>query len=139
MPTQIERLVKEFPRLFENGTPKLGLKVGPGWEKLLWDLCSAIEKELPKDHDFSILQVKEKFGGLRFYASLGSLPKEKASRIEKFIGEAEALSFKTCALCGEPGGETISCSGWYSTLCETHRAQRKARGIDIIRSEEKLG
>ena len=42
-------------------------------------------------------QVKEKFGGLRFYMTTGS------REIRDLIGKAEKLSFQTCEECGEPG------------------------------------
>lgn len=41
------------------------------WFLLLWNLCEEIEKELEKNpklkENFRVLQVKEKFGMLRFY------------------------------------------------------------------------
>lgn len=59
-------------------------------------------------------QVKEKFGGLRFYISGGS---EEAYTA---IDEAAAESYRTCEHCGEPG----KCNerGWLATLCDNCRA-----------------
>ena len=139
MSDKLHQYIEDFPRLFENGTPSLGLTVGSGWRRLLRDLCSKIDKELPEDHDFSILEVSESFGELRFYVNLGSLPEEKAQRIEKLINEAKDRSLKTCEFCGQEGGETISCSGWYKTLCEEHRQSMSAKAVEIIRCKEKLG
>jgi hypothetical protein len=42
-----------------------------GWFDLVWRLCEAIEA-LGPDEDFKVEQVKEKFGGLRFYVSGGN-------------------------------------------------------------------
>lgn len=55
-------------------------------------------------------QVKEKFGGLRFYMTIES------DEITTLIREAEALSFKTCEECGQPG-ESRGAS-WVHTLCK---------------------
>lgn len=92
-----QRLAKRFN--FMN--PKFGaLKFGYGcpkgsprnWFNLVWVLCEKIEKELqgnPKaEKNFLVLQVKEKFGGLRFYVRDGT------KTIIKLIREAEAKSLK---------------------------------------------
>jgi len=54
-------------------------------------------------------QVKEKFGGLRFYMTCGT------DEIYDLISEAETLSCKTCEECGKPGEERAT--GWIHTLC----------------------
>ena len=56
-------------------------------------------------------QVKEKFGGLRFYMTHGT------DEIFKLVNEAEALSYKTCEECGKPGEGRSD--GWVHTLCDT--------------------
>lgn len=56
-------------------------------------------------------QVKEKFGGLRFYA--GGI----SSAMREFIDEAEKESFRTCEDCGAPG-QTYRADGWILTRCE---------------------
>lgn len=58
-------------------------------------------------------QVKEKFGGLRFYHHGGD------DYCDGVIQMAEAMSMVTCEECsatGKTGGR-----GWIKTLCETHR------------------
>ena len=55
-------------------------------------------------------QVKEKFGGLRFYMTCGT------DEVYDLIGEAEALSYKTCEECGDTGSEKPT--GWVRTLCD---------------------
>ena len=79
-----------------------------GWEQIVWDLCEKIEPLA--DDEFRVTNVKEKFGGLRFYVSGG--PDE----VYKLIDEAEGLSFETCQSCGLPG--TRGGSGWIVTLCK---------------------
>ena len=60
------------------------------------------------------IQVKEKFGSLRFYASEAS-PTQQA-----YIDFAEVLSAKTCEVCGEPG--TLTGSRWLKATCSRHKA-----------------
>lgn len=62
------------------------------------------------------MQVKEKFGTLRFYVGGAS---EQAYHYIEF---AEALSARTCEECGAPG-QTRG-SGWVRTLCDRHARER---------------
>lgn len=57
-------------------------------------------------------QIKEKFGGLRFYYNGGD------SFIGGVVAMAEEMSYRTCEECGAPGKE--STSGWIRTLCDEH-------------------
>lgn len=57
-------------------------------------------------------QVKEKFGGLRFYVN-GATDKHW-----NFISVAENMSYRTCEMCGAPG-KTYT-NGWHTTLCDIH-------------------
>lgn len=63
------------------------------------------------------VQVKEKFGALRFYANGGD---EKA---QAYIEFAEAMSCRTCEECGAPGKTRNG--GWVRTLCDRHEEERQ--------------
>lgn len=63
------------------------------------------------DH-VSVLQVKEKFGTLRFYYAGGD------DTVAGMVSMAETMSACTCEVCGNPG--KIRRTGWYQTLCDTH-------------------
>lgn len=64
------------------------------------------------DYDYPCAsQVKEKYGGLRFYTT-GTTPE-----VEQAIDEAEEECSKTCEDCGKVGELCIN-GGWYRTLCE---------------------
>jgi hypothetical protein len=86
-----------------------------GWYPLIQKL---IEDLIELGWDKQITQVKEKFGGLRFYINGGS--KEIYDR----ISEAEKESYDICEDCGAPG-ELRKDLGWYFTLCDTHHQQKK--------------
>src|SRR5277367_5538928 len=57
---------------------------------------------------FAVMQVKEKFGTLRFYCS-------SAAAIDKYIRLAERLSSITCEDCGKSGKRNDS--SWVRTQC----------------------
>lgn len=91
----------------ENGEPFIGFGIGPGWNDIAWDLHKKLLKENP---DYVIHQVKEKFGGLRYY--VGKMTEQG----HKYIAEAEELSLQTCEECGRPGALRRDMS-WIRTLC----------------------
>jgi hypothetical protein len=81
--------------------------VGPGWSQLLKDLMADLES---LGWDGTIMQVKEKFGGLRFY--IGSA----TDVVWKRIKEAEAKSYDICEACSKDG--SIRKEGWWKTRCD---------------------
>lgn len=64
------------------------------------------------------LQVKEKFGLLRFYVYGGN------DRTYDYIEFAEAMSGRICEECGAPG--VLRGGGWLRTLCDGHAGDREA-------------
>lgn len=81
--------------------------VGAGWASLIDRCYDALKPET------YVLQVKEKFGGLRFYIGTGTTEEFKA------IDAAEHDSYHICERCGEPG-KLREDLGWILTLCERH-------------------
>lgn len=127
--TEID-VMEDYPRVFLNGRPRCGMAVGKGWEPLVRQLLQHVENLLPERHEFKVEQVKEKFGGLRFYFSPGDIPKESCQEIEKLVDHAENLSFMTCEACGKPGAKDSGevRLGWIKVLCEEHIEER-SRGL----------
>jgi hypothetical protein len=73
-----------------------------GWFDILWRLCEDLqpmvaELEQATGRQFEVLQVKETFGGLRFYVN------HTNDAIRQRIGAAAGESFRTCDVCGQPG------------------------------------
>jgi hypothetical protein len=85
-----------------------------GWYPLIKNL---IDELITLGWDKQVTQVKEKFGGLRFYINGGS------DEIYNKITEAEKLSHETCELCGEKG-ELRTKIRWFTTLCDEHYEQK---------------
>ena len=84
--------------------------VGVGWYPLIKDLITDL---IELGWDKKTCQVKEKFGGLRFYINAGS------DKIYERITLAENQSYEICEVCGEKG-ELRKNIGWYTTLCDGH-------------------
>ena len=101
--------------------PMFGFEVGDGWYALLDDLCFEIDRIFTGDPDleknFYVAQIKEKFGGLRFYIYGGN------DEIDARISEAEDKSYKICEDCGKKG--KVNNTGWRTTLCSKCRKDSK--------------
>ena len=85
-------LCRDFPTLYGPGC---GLEAPDGWRDIMYRLSERL-----KTHSLRVLQVKEKFGSLRFYYGGG----DDTGEIEAAIMEAEDSSFVTCDVCGAPHG-----------------------------------
>lgn len=73
------------------------------------------------DPEYKILQVKEKYGTLRYYFGTTCEYDSIEYRIMEAITEsAEAKSARICEVCGK-WGETDWEANWVRTLCEEHR------------------
>jgi len=86
-----------------------------GWRKAFGlQMVQEIGEELKKfDYleEYSILQIKEKFGMLRWYDA--GYPKD--SKVGEIIDKYEELSGRTCLVCGKPG--KIVGKYWLNCLC----------------------
>lgn len=100
--------------------------------------ASGAEKlqEVPKEvKQVTAAQVKEKFGGLRFYIDGGD------QYIYGLIQMAEQIAFYTCQECGD-AGTTKGSKGWIGVLCPTHRKlyndqiKRQANANPVIEASE---
>lgn len=85
-------------------------QVNPGWQALVKKL---VDDLFLLGWDGHLHQIKEKFGGLRFY--IGGASTEIHNRID----QAEAESMATCDQCGLPGKQNTD-RGWIATRCEGH-------------------
>ena len=73
------------------------------------------------------VQIKEKFGGLRFYVHAAT------DKHYNYISFAESMSYRTCEECGAPG-KTYT-DGWHKTLCDIH-AEMDGREEEYESDEE---
>jgi len=108
--------------------------VGEGWHQIIHDLEAQLNAI---DPNFEIQQVKEKFGGLRYYASLPGDDTPKQQEFHRLIAEAEEESTHTCEVCGKPGETTPGTFGWLKTLCPEHKAERLARDKEMMHESDR--
>ena len=89
-----------------------GFACGDGWFNIILDLCLKIESLRPSKA-FEVVQVKEKFGGLRFYTHGAN------EKIYSLIKEAEKTASKTCELCGSTDEvKKRTRNGWVKNICK---------------------
>lgn len=116
-----KQLTQTFPEIFQPRYPCKqpevplefwGFECGDGWYQIIYDLCNeliGVDATPP-----TAVQVKEKYGTLRFYIDNG------IDEHYNIIDHYERLSGKTCEVCGEPG--KIRTGSWIKTLCDHHNA-----------------
>jgi hypothetical protein len=123
---------EKFAKSMEEKFPKMlggrygGFAVGKGWYPILEILCSNIQQHLDWREkqgkavpQVVVEQIKEKFGGLRFYYQGGD------DEISGMVRMAEAWADVACEECGAAGKRRSG--GWIRTLCDQHEAERQAR------------
>lgn len=81
------------------------------WKRKVEPFASMSDEEFDEIHQPVAAQVKEKFGGLRFYVDNAD---DYTSGV---IALAESMSYRTCEDCGAPGKQKGR--GWIRTLCDT--------------------
>lgn len=115
-----QRLMDEFPFMEarnlwdgESLNYPIGCECDDGWFDIIYNLCREIDnlyKSKNKDSgQLRVEQVKEKFGGLRFYVG------NYIDGVMEIIDRYETLSYKACEKCGEKG--KLIQTGWWITLC----------------------
>ena len=144
------KLYEKYPQIFCQKDLSMqetcmcwGIDVEEGWYNILNTLCSIIQQHIDyingldensrkmrtgnKEQIFQVeaSQVKEKFGGLRFYYDGGD------NYIEGAVRMAENMSYVTCELCGAPGKPNES--GWIQTFCDPCRNKEWERRQSLIK------
>lgn len=114
------KLYKKYPKLFrqkdlpaDQTCMNWGICTGNGWYWLIDNLCDCIQSYIDgnKKEQVEVVQVKEKFGGLRFYIIHSN------QLINGMIWLAEHYSCDTCEKCGATDNITHT-KGWIKTLCK---------------------
>lgn len=118
-------LCNKFPQIFTDRDSSMattamcwGFEVKDGWYSLIDVLCEELQRDTDQQGALQVVatQVKEKYGGLRFYVRAAS------DRQMAMIDFAEALSYRTCEECGAPGSLDERKGRWMETRCPQHSA-----------------
>ena len=122
--TFAKRMEKSYPKMFQGKYG--GFAVGKGWYPILERLCANIQQHIEwKNRETEVVpqvvveQIKEKFGGLRFYYQGGD------DNVAGMVRMAEAWADVACEECGGIGKRRGG--GWVRTLCDLHEAEHNAR------------
>ena len=123
----VKRLEETYPKMFSQ--PYGGVAVSQGWWPIIESLCANIQSHTdwwnknretrPVVEQVVVEQIKEKFGGLRFYYSGGD------DTVAGMVRMAEAWADTACEECGGIGKRRDG--GWIRTLCDVHEAEYQAR------------
>lgn len=109
--------LKEQREIFERyyrliGYPNCGIDFPVGWNKVVENIFAFAQE---KGYNIKVKQIKEKFGGLRFYYDvIGDYNEEWDGEISRL----EGMGDQTCLWCGEPGEKVTG--GWIVTACSNH-------------------
>ena len=115
-------MVEKFHHMFNDDAYRGNTSAGKGWVPLITKALEQLDAlHIP---DFKIVQIKEKFGGLRLYVDRVS--EDVYDEVHKIIGEAEEEAWKTCEFCGTKDDVEIRNGGWIKTLCGKCEAERQA-------------
>ena len=119
-------LYKKYPKIFTQRKLSIrgsampwGFECGDGWFTLIDILCTCIQMYMSRHRGMEVkaVQVKEKFGGLRFYIDGGD------DKVDNLIEIADSLSYKICEECGSMDRVTQT-KGWISTRCKKCHTKR---------------
>jgi hypothetical protein len=116
-----KQMEERFPKMFAESYG--GFAVGEGWWPIIESLCASIQGHIDwkkgECPQVTVAQIKEKFGGLRFYYDGGD------EQVYGMVRMAENWAAHACETCGAPGKSRNG--GWIKTLCDYHEAERQQR------------
>ena len=149
---KIDALVARFPRLFKGQHPRVWSDLPQGWtevsDRLFADLDAMLDDDAAKR--FEVVQIKEKFAGLRVYWELEkeqttvldiigtdsvqrvdkgpAKPTVLFDRIRARVKQAGEQAATTCQRCSN-GSASAGGSGWITTLCEACRRKADVQSV----------
>ena len=116
-----DKLFEKYPKILNRRTILEGcITCGDGWYMLIDTLCHALQFNTDRNnHDgkypqIVALQIKEKFGGLRFY--IGGATEHQSGE----ISFAESMSYHICEKCGSTD-DVQQVGSWIKSLCKNCR------------------
>jgi hypothetical protein len=141
-PDPVDVLMQKYPSVFKNSDLNVEYSLPSGWFKIMDDLCSELSVILDKERKinpettdtplFVPLQIKEKFGGIRFYYMINTENNDLVRTVQRLIDSAEDKSYTVCEVTGKPG--ELCKNGWhFKTLCEEVRIRN---GFELVGHKE---
>jgi hypothetical protein len=112
----------EFQNILDRFADDIPARIdcGYGWAELIRECDAAL---FAQDPNYVIAQIKEKFGGLRFYFNPSDM--KQYSRLNSIVMAIEERSLETCEECGAPGyRRRLGVGGYMYTSCDEHEDKR---------------
>ncbi len=133
----LQELVQKYPKIFENyeGNPYgVNWSAPTGWLPIIDNMCGAIQDYIDGVYSFKdgvkittpqlkCMQMKEKFGGLRFYTAGGD------EATQGMIRMATYMCRQVCEECGTKENLGVT-DGWISICCKSCYDQGLGGGGD---------
>jgi len=96
----LDTYYQDFLSLLNYFKRDISFDINLGWLPLVINLHKSI---FELDPNYELVQVKEKFGGLRYYVNTYSMYTDIGKQIHQLIDIAEETSLTICELCANPG------------------------------------
>lgn len=109
--------IEELLRQFNSSMNYVALDIQAGWLDTVYQIHEALLVVVP---DYSIIQIKEKFGALRYYIEYFNTDSTKQFIVDSIINFGENMSKQICERCGQKYF-TVSLRSfyhWNHTYCD---------------------
>lgn len=111
---------------YTDGLIAILMRIPDGWGR--WISCDRgwypiiidVDQKLAElDPNYVVHQVKEKFGGLRYYfEAMANTDHETWEKMQQIVRQAEKRADKTCEICGSTKKVALRDHGWWKTMCD---------------------
>lgn len=118
-------IIEKYPKTFKR---LRYVECSEGWKELIDEVSSKIETINNKYSPSSYIraaQIKQKFGGLRYYVDIEDIDEQDVKYVYDVIAEAESKSFTICEVCGQHASTAKDRRYYVETLCNEHRISRR--------------
>ena len=125
----LQKITNKYPRILKDLDSDVLVmsEIPEGWIDLVDNLCADLNnlmEEMDPENitNLVVLQVKEKFGSLRFYYHIDTENNSLYQRLKEAIHKAEVTSQTVCQFTGQHG-ELCMHNRWLMVLCEDKRIE----------------
>lgn len=126
-------IITKYPKIFKQyvGNPGgVNWEIPRGWIKVIDWMCGTIQGYVDgyvshsKDGEWRpqqvvCTQIKEKWGGLRFYTHGAD------KYVDGIVAMATHICYDTCIMCGSNEDVTVTNDGWVMYLCDKCKSKSK--------------
>lgn len=144
-------MCKTYPDFFKDRNKPMnvtcmcwGFDIGKGWYSTLDEVCRKLtEIKKVSGIDFAFDQIKEKYGGGRFYFHASKVNEKNETWYniaESIVSQAELDVDCICADCAESYYEKIIIGGWFYDICPkcfSNKFPERKDALDVWKKHRK--